>query len=186
MWAHPGKHLLFMGAELGQEREWSHDRQLDWWILDQDENHRRLQSMVGEINRVYRQAPALWEDDASPAGFEWIDANDAEQSVLSFLRWRSAGGVGDAVACVANLTPMPRYGYRVGLPAPGPWRELLNTDAIEWGGSGIGNFGAVEAEEVSWHGQRWSAPVTLPPLAVLWLAPGRQPGPGHGSGPAPG
>jgi 1,4-alpha-glucan branching enzyme len=173
MWAHPGKQLLFMGAELAQEREWNHEQQLDWWILDEWDAHRRLHSMLRELNRVYRAAPAMWEDDIEPAGFEWIDANDGEHSVLSFLRRRSGLGAEEAVACLANLTPVPRYGYRVGLPVPGPWRELLNTDAIEWGGGGIGNYGAVEAEEIGWHGQRWSAAVTLPPLAVLWLTPGR-------------
>ncbi len=172
MWAHPGKQLVFMGGELGQEREWSHDRQLDWWILDHWVDHRRLTSMVQALNQVYRATPALWEDDANPAGFEWIDANDAEQSVLSFLRRRPDAGDGDAVACLANLTPVPRYGYRVGLPVPGRWRELLNTDAVEWGGGGVGNYGAVDAQEVSWHGHPWSAAVTLPPLGVLWLTPG--------------
>jgi 1,4-alpha-glucan branching enzyme len=171
MWAHPGKQLLFMGCELGQEQEWSHDRQLDWWILDRWEDHRRLQAMIRSLNQVYRSAPALWEDDVNPAGFEWIDANDADQSVLSFLRRRPGAGVGDAVACIANLTPVPRYGYRVGLPVPGRWRELLNTDAVEWGGGGVGNYGVVDAQEVSWHGQPWSAAVTLPPLGVLWLTP---------------
>ena len=172
MWAHPGKQLLFMGGELAQEREWSHDRQLDWWILDQWADHQRLQAMLRAVNLVYRSVPALWEDDANPAGFQWIDANDADQSVLSFLRYRSAGGAMESVACVANLTPVARYGHRVGLPAPGRWRELLNTDAVEWGGSGVGNYGAVEAVDRSWHGQPWSAEVTMPPLGVLWLAPG--------------
>jgi 1,4-alpha-glucan branching enzyme len=172
MWAHPGKQLLFMGGELAQEREWSHDRQLDWWIVEEWADHRRLRSMVQALNHVYRATPAFWEDDFSPAGFEWIDANDADQSVLTFLRYRPARDGPDAVACLANFTPVPRYGYRVGLPAPGRWRELLNTDAVEWGGSGIGNCGAVEAEDHSWHGQRWSAAVTLPPLGVLWLASG--------------
>jgi 1,4-alpha-glucan branching enzyme len=171
MWAHPGKQLLFMGGEFGQEREWNHETQLDWWILDQWDEHRRLRSMVRSLNEVYRAEPALWENDMDPGGFAWIDANDGEQSVLSFLRRRADGGVADAVACVANLTPVPRYGYRIGLPAPGRWRELLNTDAVEWGGSGVGNYGAVVADEMPWHGQRWSAAITLPPLGVLWLTP---------------
>jgi 1,4-alpha-glucan branching enzyme len=171
MWAHPGKQLLFMGGEIGQEREWSHERSLDWWILDDWADHRRLQLLIQGLNRISRHAPALWEDDTNPAGFEWIDANDADQSVLSFLRHRSHGGVDDAIACVANLTPVPRYGYRVGLPAPGRWRELLNTDATEWGGSGVGNWGAVSARDVRWHGQPSSAELTLPPLGVLWLTP---------------
>jgi 1,4-alpha-glucan branching enzyme len=171
MWAHPGKQLLFMGSEFGQEREWSHDRQLDWWILDQWEDHRRLRLMLQALNQVYRSAPALWEDDSGPGGFAWIDANDGEQSVLSFLRHRVGGAVGESVACVANLTPVARYGYRVGLPVAGRWRELLNTDAVEWGGGGLGNYGAVEAEARGWHGQAASASITLPPLGVLWLTP---------------
>ncbi len=113
--------------------------------------------LLQALNRIYQETPALWQGDASPAGFEWIDANDADQSVLSFLRLRAEGGVGDAVACVANFTPVPRYGYRVGLPAPGRWREVVNTDALDWGGSGVGNHGAVDASDVSWHGQTWSA-----------------------------
>jgi 1,4-alpha-glucan branching enzyme len=172
MWAHPGKQLLFMGGELGQEEEWNYERQLDWWILDSWEDHRRLRLLVQALNRIYRDSPAMWEDDHSPAGFEWIDANDAEQSVLSFLRRRPDGTVGDAIACVANLTPMPRHGYRVGLPVPGRWQELVNTDATEWGGSGMGNSGAADAVDIAWHGQRWSAALTLPPLSVLWLRPG--------------
>ena len=128
--------------------------------------------MLRFVNQAYRSTPALWEADTDPSGFEWIDANDAEQSVLSFLRWRPSGTATDSVACVANLTPVPRYGYRLGLPAPGRWRELLNTDAFEWGGSGVGNLGAVQAQETSWHGQPWSAALTLPPLSVLWLTPG--------------
>jgi 1,4-alpha-glucan branching enzyme len=171
MWAHPGKQLLFMGAEMGQEREWNHDRQLDWWILDQWEAHRRLQDMVRATNQMYREHPALWRADADPAGFEWIDANDADQSVLCFLRRVPDGDANQVLACVANFTPVPRSGYRVGLPLPGRWAEVLNTDASEWGGSGVGNMGSVTAEPVSWHGQPCSALVTLPPLGVLWLAP---------------
>ncbi len=120
MWAHPGKQLLFMGGELGQEREWSHERQLDWWILDDWADHRRLQQMVQALNQVYRRLPALWEDDVDPAGFAWIDANDADQSVLSFLRQRAAGTVDDTVACVANLTPVVRARLSGGPAGPGP------------------------------------------------------------------
>jgi 1,4-alpha-glucan branching enzyme len=171
MWAHPGKQLLFMGGEFGQEREWSHDSQLDWWIPEQWEAHGQLQSMLRSVNQVYRSAPAMWAGDSDPAGFQWIDANDGEQSVLSFFRRRPGGADREVVVCLANLTPIPRYGYRVGLPMPGRWRELLNTDASEWGGSGVGNYGAVDAAETQWHGQPASADVTLPPLGVLWLAP---------------
>jgi 1,4-alpha-glucan branching enzyme len=169
MWAHPGKQLLFMGAEFAPEREWNHDAELDWWILDHWDAHRRLRDMMRDLNRVYRAHPALWQADIEPEGFEWIYANDAEQSVLSFLR--KGRDEGAQLACVANLTPVPRSGYRVGLPAPGRWAEVLNTDAVEWGGSGVGNLGEVFAEDRPWHGYRWSAAVTLPPLGVLWLAP---------------
>jgi 1,4-alpha-glucan branching enzyme len=175
MWAHPGKQLLFMGSEFAQEREWGHDSQLDWWILDHWDAHGRLRSMLRDMNRLYRARAALWEADSEPSGFEWIDANDAEQSVLSFLRKRGDGDVGSSVACVANLTPIPRYGYRLGLPAPGRWEEVLNTDAFEWGGSGVGNRGAVDTQEVAWHGHPWSALLTLPPLGVLWLNPALNP-----------
>ena len=172
MWAHPGKQLLFMGGEFGQEREWNHDRDIDWWIPEQWEDHRRLRDMVGALNSLYRAQPALWEEDFHHGGFQWIDADDSDHSVLSFLRLRSGGGFDGAVACVANLTPIPRLEYRVGLPVPGRWLELLNTDATDWGGSGTGNLGAVEATDIAWHGRPWSAVLTLPPLSVLWLTPG--------------
>jgi len=169
MWAHPGKQLLFMGSELAQEREWNHDAELDWWILDHWDAHRRLHGMLGALNRVYRELPALWEADADPEGFRWIDANDADQSVLTFLRRRAGGQAEGSLACVANFTPVPRYGYRVGLPAPGWWPEVLNTDATEWGGSGVGNGGGVAAHAEPWHGLPWSTEMTIPPLGVLWL-----------------
>ena len=133
MWAHPGKQLLFMGAELAQEREWNHDGELDWWILDHWADHRRIQGLVRDLNRVYRSQPAMWEEDFWPEGFEWIDADDSDQSVMSFVRRRAGGGFDGAVVCVANLTPVPRQGYRVGLPAPGLWLELVNTDAVRVG-----------------------------------------------------
>jgi len=172
MWAHPGKKLLFMGAELATEREWDHEGQLDWWILDNWEDHRRLRQLLIELNRLYRQLPELWDEDFSPEGFEWIDAEGAEQSVYAFLRRRRGAPAQDALVCVANLTPLPRSGYRIGLPRLGRWVELLNTDGREWGGGGLGNFGEVWAEDVPWHGRAGSAALTLPPLSVLWLAPG--------------
>jgi len=193
MWAHPGKKLLFMGSEMGEEREWSHERQLDWWMLEQWTDHEKLRRMVAELNRLYRAEPALWEQDFVPDGFRWIDASDHNGNVLSFYRRRrsvdgqTSGGapsprpqaesswpavpVGDVVACIANFSPVPHTGYRVGLPRPGRWLELLNTDAREWGGSGLGNMGEVWAEDVTWHGQPHSAEMVLPPLGVLWLAP---------------
>jgi 1,4-alpha-glucan branching enzyme len=168
MWAHPGKQLLFMGSEFGQGAEWSADRGLDWWVLD-DEQHAGMQRLVRDLNRCYTGQPALWALDNSPAGFGWIDANDASGNVLSFLRFSGDGGV---LACVANFAGHPHNRYRVGLPQPGRWQELVNTDGYDYGGSGVGNLGAVEATAAPWHGQPASATLRLPPLGVLWLAPG--------------
>ncbi|MEA3075208.1 MAG: 1,4-alpha-glucan branching enzyme [Actinomycetota bacterium] len=168
MWAHPGKQLLFMGSELAQSAEWNHNTSLDWHLLDYPE-HRGVQDLIRSINREYRAEPALYERDFTPDGFRWIDASDVDSNVLSFLRVSADGS--RVLACVANLSPLVREGYRVGLPSAGQWREVLNTDAAEFGGSGAGNGGAVEASGDSWHGLPHSALVTLPPLAVLWLAP---------------
>jgi 1,4-alpha-glucan branching enzyme len=167
MWAHPGKQLLFMGGELGQWREWSHERSLDWHLLDSPE-HRGVQETVRRLNGLYRSLPALWQRDFTPDGFRWIDASDVENNVLSFLRTADDGSV---LACVANLSPVPREGYRIGLPVAGEWREALNTDGLELGGGGVGNGGRVWAGDTSWHGLPFSADLTLPPLAVLWLIP---------------
>ncbi len=165
MWAHPGKQLLFMGGEIAQEREWAHDRGLDWNLLD-DPGHKGVQTMVASLNRAYQDLPQLWQRDDSPDGFRWVDASDVENNVLSFLR---VGSDGSQLACVANLSPVVRHGYRFGLPTGGDWREVLNTDAVEFGGSGVGNAGTVYAADASWHGLPFSAELTLPPLAVLWL-----------------
>jgi 1,4-alpha-glucan branching enzyme len=167
MWAHPGKQLLFMGAELAQEAEWSHERSIDWHLLEH-EGHQGVKDLVRTLNRVSATLPALWERDTEPEGFRWIDASDEESNVLSFLR---IGGDGSTLACVANLSPVPRQPYRVGLPTRGPWQELLNTDSTAFGGGGVGNGGEVDASGESWHGQPFSAEVTLPPLGVLWLVP---------------
>ena len=166
MWAHPGKKLLFMGGEFAQNDEWSHERGLDWHLLEWGE-HRGVQALVRDLNRLYVGEPALWERDFDPSGFEWLELNDAAANVLAYLR-RSADG-GRVLACVANLSPVVREGYRVGLPHGGRWVEALNTDATAYGGSGHGSGGAVEAAPVPWHGQPFSAVLTLPPLAVLWL-----------------
>ena len=171
MWAHPGKQLLFMGAELAPEREWNHEQELDWWILDQWGQHSGVSDLLRCLNGLYRELPALWERDETPEGFQWIDADDSDQSVISFLRLPAAGGPQGSLVCVANLTPVPRYGYRVGFPCGGRWRELLNSDAAEWGGSGVGNMGGVDVEDHPWHGRPYSAPLTLPPLGVLWFTP---------------
>ncbi|MFN8126739.1 MAG: 1,4-alpha-glucan branching protein GlgB [Candidatus Nanopelagicales bacterium] len=166
MWAHPGKQLLFMGGEFGQYQEWSEQRSLDWWLLDQEGEHRGLQHCVADMNRAYTDSPALWRLDHDPAGFEWIDANDAAGNVFSWLRFDGEGGV---VACIANMAPIVRNDYKVGLPAAGHWAEILNTDAGAYGGSGVGNLGGVTATDESWHGRPASARMVLPPLATVWL-----------------
>ena len=174
MWAHPGKKLVFMGAELAQPGEWRHDQSLDWHLL-QYPHHRGVQELIRGLNHQYQKRPALWERDFSPEGFRWVDASDADSNVLSFLRLPAPGDDGPpehrALACVANLSPVVRRGYRVGLPSGGAWREVLNTDATEFGGSGVGNSGQVWAADHPFHGLAFSAELTLPPLGVLWLEP---------------
>ncbi len=167
MWAHPGKQLLFMGGELGQVREWSEARSVDWGLLD-DPLHAGVRALVGDLNRAYRELPALFTLDSDPAGFSWIDANDAAGNVLCFLRHGSDGSM---LACAANFAGHPHEGYRMGVPLPGRWREVINTDAESYGGSGVGNLGEVVAEEVPWHGRPASVVLRLPPTAVVWLAP---------------
>jgi len=164
MWAHPGKQLLFMGGEFGQPSEWSEQRGLDWWILDHPE-HQGLQRLVGQLNRVYREQPALWSQDNAPAGFGWL-ANDPQRNVVAFVRWSASG---EAVACLVNFGGNPVGPYRVGLPFAGRWDEILNSDAADFGGSGVGNFGGVTAEPQPWGDQPASVELTLPPLAALWL-----------------
>jgi 1,4-alpha-glucan branching enzyme len=167
MWAHPGKNLLFMGSEIGQYAEWSESRGLDWWLLD-NSDHRGVQQCLADLNRVYKETPALWSQDNVSAGFEWIDADDSAGNTFSWLRW---GTDGSALACVVNFSGGPHEEYRVGLPHGGTWNEVVNTDAEMYGGSGVGNLGAVVAEEVPWHGRPFSAIVRVPPLGALWLRP---------------
>jgi 1,4-alpha-glucan branching enzyme len=168
MWAHPGKKLLFMGGEFAQEREWSHERSLDWHLLEQPD-HAGIQSLVRDLNRLYRDEPALWQVDSDPAGFWWIEPNDADANVVAFAR-QSRDGERVAVF-VANMSPVPRDSYRLGLPRSGRWREAINTDSTYYGGTDVGNLGGVEPEPIPWHGQPVSAQVTLPPLAAIWLVP---------------
>jgi len=169
MWAHPGKQLLFMGGEFGQIGEWSESRSLDWHLLSEP-LHDGLRGLVADLNRTYKQHPALFAADARPEGFSWIDANDSANNVASFLRLDPADP-GAVLACVANFAGHPHENYRVGLPKAGRWREVLNTDAQPYGGSGWGNMGGVEATEQPWHGQPASALLQLPPQGVIWLAP---------------
>ncbi len=166
MWSHPGKQLLFMGQEFGQYSEWSSDRGLDWWILEQP-THQGLQHLVRQLNARYVENPALWRHDTEPRGFEWLEGGDAANNVLAFLRWSEEG----PIAVVANFAGHPHHGYRIALPFAGEWDEILNTDAEEFGGSGVGNLGTVHAEAVGWNGRPASATLTLPPLGVLWLRP---------------
>jgi 1,4-alpha-glucan branching enzyme len=165
MWTQPGKKLLFMGGEFGQWREWNHDRSLDWHLLEHPE-HEKLQRWVADLNRLYREDSRLHELDFDPAGFEWVDANASEDSVLSYLRRDRSGG---ALLAVFNFTPIPRHEYLVGVPEGGYWREVLNSDAEIYGGSGIGNMGGVEASPVPFHGRSHSVALTLPPLAAVLL-----------------
>ncbi len=167
MWAHPGKKLLFMGGEFGQRREWSHEESLEWWTLRFPE-HSGLQGWVADLNALYRARPALYEIDFESTGFEWVDCHDADASVLSFLRRPRAG---PPVLAVCNFTPVPRRNYTLGVPHGGWWRELLNSDAQNYGGSGLGNLGGVEAAPVPAHGRQHSLSLTLPPLAILLLQP---------------
>ena len=164
-WLFPGKQLLFMGGEFGQRAEWNENTELDWWLLEAGPYHRGTQRLVRDLNRLYRAHAACWEGDYENRGFQWIDCTDHLHSVLSFLR--RPLGPGPELAVVLNLTPVPHHGYRVGLPRPGVWREVLNTDAEIYGGSGVGNLGRVLAEDVPMHGQPHSAPLTLPPLGVV-------------------
>jgi 1,4-alpha-glucan branching enzyme len=168
MWAHPGKKLLFMGGELAQEQEWSHERSLDWHLLERPE-HAGIQALVRDLNHLYRAEPALWEVDSDPSGFWWIEPNDADNNVIAFARQSRAGE--RVLVFVANLSPVPQTGYRIGLPRGCRWREAINTDSTFYGGSDVGNLGAVEPEPIPWHGQPVSAELTLPPLAAVWLVP---------------
>ncbi len=168
MWAHPGKKLLFMGCELAQDNEWAHDGSIDWHLLEQPA-HLGVQRLVRDLNRVYRDEPALWERDFDDDGFRWLEVDDAASNTLAFARFGVDGE--RALVCVENLSPVPRPGYRVGLPRGGAWREELNTDAAVYGGSGLVNPGALVTEEAGWHGQPQSVELDLPPLAVIWLVP---------------
>ncbi|WP_305094630.1 1,4-alpha-glucan branching protein GlgB [Prescottella sp. R16] len=169
MWAHPGKQLLFMGQEFGQAAEWSEQYGLDWHDLEDPltgDLHRGILALVADLNAAYRSAPALWTLDASPGGYSWIDADDTDRNVLSFLRYGSDGSV---VACLFNFSGSVHTDYRIGLPQTGTWSEILNTDARDYLGTGAGNFGAVTALDLPWHGRPASAAVTLPANAAIWL-----------------
>jgi len=166
-WAQPGKKLLFMGGELGQWTEWNHESSVDWPLLD-DPDHAGISRWLADLNAVYRAEPALHTQDCEAQGFEWVEASDADNSVLAFLRW---GVDGSCVLVVVNLTPVVRDNYRLGVPQPGAWSEALNSDAVLYGGSGAGNLGRVESVPVPSHGRYHSVVLTLPPLGILFLCP---------------
>jgi 1,4-alpha-glucan branching enzyme len=166
MYAQPGKKLIFMGGELGQWQEWNHDGSVRWDLLEWDP-HRGVKRWLEDLNRFYRDQPAMHQYDFNPAGFEWIDANDAEQSVISFMRrgWNPD----DVIVMAFNFTPVPRHNYRLGVPRGGFWREVLNSDAPLYWGSGQGSMGGVEAAPISWHGKPYTINVTLPPLGAVFF-----------------
>lgn len=167
MWTHPGKKLLFMGCEFGQWREWNHDQQLDWYLLQYPE-HQGVQKLVGGLNRLYREFPALHDQDDAPQGFQWLIGDDATNSVYAWLRWSKEGA---PLLVVANFTPVPREGYRIGVPFAGTWHEVLNSDAGLYAGSNYGNGGGVVSDDLPSHGQGCSVALNLPPLGVLVLQP---------------
>jgi 1,4-alpha-glucan branching enzyme len=169
MYAQPAKKLLFMGGEIGQWAEWSHESSLEWHLL-QHKSHRGVQSLVSDLNRIYRAERALHELDCDPAGFEWIDGSDSEQSMLSFLRKSRNGD--EIIAAVFNFTPVPRHNYRVGVPRGGHWREILNCDSEAYGGAGFGNLGGTEAEHAVAHGRAYSLNLIVPPLGAILLKNG--------------
>jgi 1,4-alpha-glucan branching enzyme len=171
MWGHPGKKLLFMGGEFAQEREWNHDESLDWHLLD-DSYHKGVQVLIGDLNHAYRSIPALHERDCEAKGFEWLVADDRDNSVIA---WARRGDDERSIAIVvSNFTPVPREAYRIGVPLPGFYREAVNTDAALYGGSNMGNLGGVKADDAPSHGQPCSLTLTIPPLATLILVLDRE------------
>jgi 1,4-alpha-glucan branching enzyme len=165
-YAHPGKKLLFMGGEFGQWREWNHDQSLDWHLLEHAP-HQGVHRWLQDLNRFYRAEPALFQRDFDAGGFEWVDLHDWEQSVVSFLR--KGDTPDETMLVVCNFTPVPHTNYRVGVPCGGFWREVLNSDALIYGGSGQGNLGGLEAAPVSAHGRYYSLSLTLPPLGMVFF-----------------
>jgi 1,4-alpha-glucan branching enzyme len=172
-WCFPGKILLFMGGEFGQSGEWNANAELDWWLLEAGPYHLGLQHFVQDLNKLYHAEPGLWKADYDLSGFYWLDCSDTENSVLSFVR-QDAGGQ-NPLAVILNLTPVPRYRYRIGLPRQGKWLETLNSDAASYGGSNVGNLGGVVAARHKCHRQPFSAEFTLPPLSITAFKPEQTP-----------
>ncbi|MFM6971178.1 MAG: 1,4-alpha-glucan branching protein GlgB [Rhodoluna sp.] len=167
MWSHPGKQLLFMGSEFGQQSEWNQERGLEWWILDQP-SHQALQSLVSVMNRIYVENPSLWQLDHDHRGFVWIDGGNADSNLLTFVRYDEAA---NPIVVAINFAGHPHHDFKLGFPVNGKWDEILNTDAAEFGGSGVGNFGQVVASSEGTHGQPFSATVSIPPLGAVWFKP---------------
>jgi 1,4-alpha-glucan branching enzyme len=168
-WSHPGKKLIFMGTEIAEPFEWNHDAQINWWLLDHAP-HRGMQRLMRDLNRIYTGEPSLHRLDTEGSGFHWIVGDDRGQSIFAFLR-RAGDDDARPVLAVCNMTPVPRHGYRIGVPRPGLWHERLNTDAEIYGGSNLGNGGGISTEPIPAHGYDQSLSVTLPPLATVWLQP---------------
>jgi 1,4-alpha-glucan branching enzyme len=166
MWGHPGKKLLFMGGEFGQWQEWNFNTSLEWAALEAP-NHQGVQRFVQDLNRLYQNEPALYEDDFAESGFEWIDASDTDNSILSYIR--KAKSSDEFLVIVTNFTPVPRVGYRIGVPKPGYYREILNSDSAYYWGSNVGNDGGQATEAIPVHGRPQSLALTLPPLATIML-----------------
>jgi len=166
MFAQPAKKLLFMGGEFGQWNEWNNETSLDWHLVDFP-MHSSMQAWVADLNRLYREQPPLYEKDTRPDGYEWVDCGDNEQSVISIIR--KGYTPGDYILAAFNFTPVPRHHYRLGVPIEGFWKEMLNSDAHCYGGSGQGNMGGMEAEEIQAHGRPYSLILTLPPLSAVFL-----------------
>ena len=170
MWAHPGKQLIFMGSEFGQLSEWSSERGLDWWILEQP-SHQNVQKLVSNLNRIYQDNPALWQRDHEREGFQWIDGGNADQNTVSFVRYSDKG---EPIVVVVNFAGEPHGFFRVGFPSEGEWIEILNTDAEEFGGSGVGNMGKISVKDAGTHGQPFSAEITVPPLGAVYFKPAKK------------
>jgi 1,4-alpha-glucan branching enzyme len=169
MWTHPGKKLLFMGGEFAQEREWNHDRSLDWYLLEHGSEHRGIRTLIRDLNHLYTSRAALHTLDCEREGFEWIEANDADNSMLAFLR---KGDDGSSLLAVCNFTPVPRHAFRLGVQDVHAWKEVLNTDSSLYGGSNVGNGDRVlEAQSIGANGRSHSIAITLPPLATVVFAP---------------
>jgi 1,4-alpha-glucan branching enzyme len=170
-WLFPGKNLLFMGGEIGQSGEWNANSEVSWRLLEAGPYHKGAQQFVRDLNKLYLAEPCLWESDYDAGGFVWIDASDHENSVLSFLRQGPERA--SELVVILNLTPVPRFKYRIGLPRLGKWLEVLNSDAAVYGGSNVGNLGGVTAEDVECHNQPCSAEFTLPPLSIIAFRPAK-------------